>query len=84
MSMFSVKLPKVPDSILEHFGKRYGIGNDDHISNILGTFTILYINSRAGSRSEIRRNTTCRACKASQTDVRICKIFLITSDGFRV
>ena len=54
MSMFSVKLPKVPDSILEHFGKRYGIGNDDHISNILGKFTILYINSRAGSRSEPR------------------------------
>ena len=37
---FSVKLPKVPDSILEHFGKRYGIGNDEQLSNILGNFSI--------------------------------------------
>jgi hypothetical protein len=27
---------KLPDDILKHFEKQYGIGNDDHISNILG------------------------------------------------
>ena len=27
---------KLPDDILKHFEKQYGINSDDHISNILG------------------------------------------------